>query len=585
MARNPSQKDELLSIDPNLTVRATSTKRRPERLLLNLTDEEPEQSPERSPLPSPLRLYADWTRTIEDEATHEGAAPPASAEGPRDMRPSLKGECDYDSLPPALRRKYFSSLERLRLAQTAAKPEPHQKHGALTGTYSVSISAGRPAPGKERRPSYLGGRTYSKRLQKQESRKSSYLASQSDAEWFQSLPKKIQRRHFTREEQILLANKRDTVMLDAADEKLYKLGQKANRSICSMHSMASSRGTQSPKVLAETAEEPTEVAKEPAEAHDTLRDEFRWLEDEEDLDLRLDDYHAHIAQVAEPPRTATSLPKRRPSFRRFSLTGGPFGRNGAFSQKASPGSWSRTNSISAPSPTHNRSQSITKATIAAIRRPSQPATSTIDPSAKHYQDPEARLKLRVYLASPQKFDEAVEFGFPSLKKEPQATVRPIGPPLVNITDSNGNARQSFLDDDDNNSITNDEPPYADNEVASLPDSPSPKTPDDVPKRAPSPLTKLPQTSIDSVTSGIQPRIVASRTEPYAKASAGNREMTLHMTLTRPDLRTAEEKNRSPNLDAIKLADLPPAGDTTNIWTTLPGDDGKVKKMWRRLSRW
>ena len=41
--------------------------------------------------------------------------------------------------------------------------------------------------------------------------------------------------------------------------------------------------------------------------------------------------------------------------------------------------------------------------------------SSIDPSATHYQDPEARLKLRVYLASPQKFDEAIEFGFPSIE--------------------------------------------------------------------------------------------------------------------------------------------------------------------------
>ncbi|KAL4772602.1 hypothetical protein BDW60DRAFT_40519 [Aspergillus nidulans var. acristatus] len=37
----------------------------------------------------------------------------------------------------------------------------------------------------------------------------------------------------------------------------------------------------------------------------------------------------------------------------------------------------------------------------------------IDTSAQYYRKPEARLKLRIFLASPQKFDEAVEFRIPN----------------------------------------------------------------------------------------------------------------------------------------------------------------------------
>ncbi|KAL4733701.1 hypothetical protein BDV11DRAFT_76611 [Aspergillus similis] len=39
----------------------------------------------------------------------------------------------------------------------------------------------------------------------------------------------------------------------------------------------------------------------------------------------------------------------------------------------------------------------------------------IDTSAQYYHKPESRLKDQIFLASSQKFDEAVEFGFPTSK--------------------------------------------------------------------------------------------------------------------------------------------------------------------------
>ena len=399
-----------------------------------------------------------------------------------------------------------------------------------------------------------------------------------------SLPKKIQRKHFTQEEQVLLANNRDTIILDAADEKLYRLGQKSNNSSPSMHSSAQSQGGQSSKpqsdIVAETKVEP--VVAPAADVKSTFADDFRWLEDESDIDLRLDDYHTHIAQTADPPPNARSAVKRRPSLRRFSLTAGSFGRSSGSIPKTSAGSWSRRPSVSVPSSAHNRAHSITKSTLSAIRRTSSQSASPIDPLAKHYRDPEARLKLRVYLASPQKFDEAVEFGFPSLRKEAQEVGRPPRPSIVNARDASGIPPRSFLDDD-NKSLLNDEVPDAEHDVASLSESDTPKTPEDFPKHAP-PTFKDQQTSIDSITSNLQPRKVASRSGPYVQASTGNREMTLHMTLTRPDLRTNEDRKKLPDKDALKLAGLPPAKDGPAIWDSLPADGGKVKKMWKRLAR-
>ncbi|OAA61585.1 hypothetical protein LEL_10754 [Akanthomyces lecanii RCEF 1005] len=47
-----------------------------------------------------------------------------------------------------------------------------------------------------------------------------------------------------------------------------------------------------------------------------------------------------------------------------------------------------------------------------------PPPPAMDP-AVHYYDPEALMKPRIYLPSPYKFEEAVEFGFPS-NEQPQS---------------------------------------------------------------------------------------------------------------------------------------------------------------------
>ena len=128
------------------------------------------------------------------------------------------------------------------------------------------------------------------------------------------------------------------------------------------------------------------------------------------------------------------------------------------------------------------------------------------------------MKLKVYLASPQKFDEAIEFGFPSMEglrirndKAPKSK-ETRGEKLID-----SNKLRTFLEDDLS----------SDSDDISLAEPESPKTPELFEKPV------LPR----------QPRASTERSAPreYAHAPALSREMTLRMTLTRPDLRSSEEQ--------------------------------------------
>ena len=70
---------------------------------------------------------------------------------------------------------------------------------------------------------------------------------------------------------------------------------------------------------------------------------------------------------------------------------------------------------------------------------------------------------------------------------------------------------------------------------------------------------------------------------------GAREMTLRMTLTRPDLRADEkalyEPSRGDTHDPLALEHLPPSGGAADIWDTLPPvkEGGVLKRVWRKVS--
>lgn len=218
--------------------------------------------------------------------------------------------------------------------------------------------------------------------------------------------------------------------------------------------------------------------------------------------------------------------------------------------------------------------------------PSQDAlASPTNEPVIHYQDPETRLKLRAYLASPHKFDEAVEFGFPSVDKPQDVEEKhPARSDSLAMPHEGGLQIMKTLPEDRRCSI------YSDDATTSEPDSP--RTPNTLEKPV---LPQLLQT---------EPAPKTANKGDYAQAPAASREMTLRMTLTRPDLRADEEKIygwQKPKMTATSAVDEPnsptalkrdgnskesierelAAIDLENL---LSGDHGPMRRFWNRVRR-
>lgn len=363
---------------------------------------------------------------------------------------------------------------------------------------------------------------------------------------------------------------------------------------------------------------------------------FRWMDEESDLDLRLDDYHRHITPNAGAVRKSQSQ-THLPSFRRnLSLSALPFASNARPSPlhdaaaPIRPSASRRLSITSIQQAFHRRTGSTapntaqSTASILPIQNPTQSATSAIDPQASHYTDPVARHKLRNYLASPSKFDEAIEFGFPSLQDECSCETkdsRLVSAPRPSLSSTRRNQTapsapvcpQTFLNSSSLSLLSTSSSNNGSN--ASLPETSGPHTPSETAFRNAHrlPLMKIPgkekitivettpsptrSSDHEAHTSGTAYSGTASRkgSEPFAQVlAAGNREMTLRVTLTRPDLRSSEKEVTYYGIgrgeDPLALAKLPPmsgsGGGNTDLWDTVGGDGrqkGVMRKVWRKIS--
>jgi hypothetical protein len=298
----------------------------------------------------------------------------------------------------------------------------------------------------------------------------------------------------------------------------------------------------------------------------TFHDSFRWLDEDGDLDLSLDEYHAHVADAATKKRT-------RPSFRR-SLS---FSNHLRKTLEITPTSTRGLPPVSQSqplTPLSNRTSESRPSSNHRFQHGPKSSTSSIDPCAQYYQDPDARLKLRVYLASPQKFDEAIEFGFPSLDQNnkenigPEPTTPKPSSPKSTLVDWDFG---TFFEDDDGTMVG----------------SPGGSV-ENEPIRSPV-LTQrdAPRPSMESSALFQRRQSWLPGAKGVPQRLPGNREMTLKMTLTRPDLRTdsptppASSKEKE---DPLRLAELPPADRSQSIWDSDLDERGVVRKMWRKLRR-
>ena len=354
-------------------------------------------------------------------------------------------------------------------------------------------------------------------------------------------------------------------MLDAADEAVYRLGRHLSISSSTLKSYLPH---DSRDVLPRNWHTYTDVhdrfeVSDPDKSEDST---FRWVDDDDNQsDLGLDDYHTAVAETARLDKSLICRP--RSSFRRELSPGSlHLGRSSVSSSKTPLSSWS----VSTPRPTCE-AQSRPPTPSLAKRHRSQNSIATIDPSAKHYQDPEARLKLRVYLASPQKFDEAIEFGFPSTEVR-GTTVQAQSPRSPQNTEESG---LTFYNDDSGSLFQEDM-----DDTASSVDSDSPRTPLDTSFL----FSHLHEKSGLDRSAVLKPHTAHKSSEPYAQASTAKREMTLHMTLTRPDLRSAEcpKAVHTGEEDPLRLPDLSLCEGIHPIWEDCPLEKSRMKKLWRRL---
>lgn len=433
---------------------------------------------------------------------------------------------DFDSLPPAVKRKYFSSLERLRYAQQSTVPSTPSTKSAKH-MRKLSTASGKVSSKIKGRSSSDSSRGHSG-FRKHRNAADAFVLSQTDAQWFLELPKNIQRKHFSKEERILLANKCESIIVDAADETLYRMG---------CRSRSSSTLSTTSDLAEPLYEYRPSFESDIRRAKEEVRESFQWMEDDRDLDLELQRFDGSDCPPAHPPSR-----RRR---RTLSLSSKNL----------------RTHTSSSSASTNPRRSSVSG------RRPTPqfslpPNSSHSD--ATYYQDPEARLKLRVYLSSPQKFDEAIEFGFPSLTEAHNPSffkIRPTEPTIRKV--------QPELDDPD----------------CAITDS------DEFLEEVTENLEALVRGALGGVDEE-RPRMRSSGSnsikpvlDHYPHTSPGNREMTLKMTLTRKDLRAHEDLSASRERP-LTLEELPPESEHCMIdWSTVDKEsESGLKKLWRKVKR-
>ncbi|KAF3769266.1 hypothetical protein M406DRAFT_350128 [Cryphonectria parasitica EP155] len=530
--------------------------------------------------------------------------------------------------------RYFSALERLRFAQESDEVDRIYNHYDLS---SVNLKHRKHRQALSS-PDTLWATPGAKC-------RDSYFTAVSDDSWVLSYPDKVNKAELTREEQVsLVKHLRASVILDAASVAIARAhhvnSNEANRlptpDIDHSTATLSSR-TGSPDSMLTSAMTSNQDASGGAGGaggagadvdkkdgvRESLYDSIRWLDEDGalDLGLALDDYHANLRE-----EIAQNGKNSRPSFRRrLSISKRSFGRTSLSGRPDTkvPPSPMRTHSLEQQQeqPQHISNTQRRLSRTLSVMNPSRHAhsgsTSIIDPSATHYQDPEARQKLRAYLSSPTKFDEAVQFGFPATDSQQQMSTttsdrKRQSRQRLSPAASSENMR-SFLyfdgdEDDEDLSDDNDD----DDDVSSVSDPESPRTPQmgglmPPPGHHPPTRTSTDPLHLDSGHHRRVPTVVSKpmTSDSHAPSSLASREMTMRMTLTRPDLRANEELIYGWRNQATQSAYIAPGrrsqsaqltrndvaivnGQTTTAcWSSqgAAGDESNAEKMWAVVDHW
>ncbi|RMZ66981.1 mucin [Pyrenophora seminiperda CCB06] len=399
------------------------------------------------------------------------------------------------------RRKYFSSLERLQIQQQSVdEREP------TSGRSSQASSSS-----KAHRPSLSLGT--GRRKRKEDKAVQDQYAFHVDLDFYLALPEKVRKQHFSREEeQVLLQRSRQTNDQESEwaqqrfDDFHFDFSGSAAINVPD-RGRSRSRSSASSSAISPTR---TAFAFGPSAEQ----------QDRPSNPLYLEMMGTPIFTLRETPTTDVR--------RTMSLTTNPLLRHGASASLTMadlpPPSAAGTERL------HQRAHS---SSFSARRMSHTPIPPVFDPEATYYQDPEARKKLRMYLASPQKFDEAIEFGFPSTSGSEGVTPHYQLPQITSHARKFSRDMHTFLRDGHLSFFdTSNENQGLESDDDSVADVNSPATPSstNLSFRLHSRQFSTRKHSVESPTPS-----------PVSVHGQLNREMTLRMTLTRPDLRADEDQ--------------------------------------------
>lgn len=466
---------------------------------------------------------------------------------------------------PQSRKKYFTNSERMRITQPSPPPQLKAHHTRSSSHKAHTCRYRKPTP----EPSHTATlpdnwKPNSDRKVKQ-SMTSSFLrsrrrhsrpnieqqqpvVSEEQAAWFLSLPDKVKRQHFSKEEQTLLADRCESVLDNRSPKKSHESAQEF--CIRRLDSQADKeqkerkfkhRRRSSAPVLTRALDDQVlatiatiAAADAPEAVEDGEGDNMAIL----NLYSRRHSVGTTQEELSEPP-AATKAQIR--SFRKsFALRPLPLPAP-VLAPLPSPGFFKAKDELK-PAKTRHRPAELTF------------IQSEPSPEAKHYKDPEMRRTLRA-MSSPELFDEALEYGFPP-------------PPRHGLRKLRSKFSPDTSDNDRSSSLTS----SSTAETKDLPFGASPSTPDGS-------LDFLETTAPNASLKPASPHHLHRRAHTtgdvqthHRTTSSVNREMTLRMTLTRPILRAAETDSNALHKTPLQTSLMDPKHDPLALESISICDD-------------
>ncbi|KAK6431833.1 hypothetical protein LTR95_011998 [Oleoguttula sp. CCFEE 5521] len=484
-----------------------------------------------------------------------------ASSGEDDMRLSVE---EYEALPVSIRRKYFSQHERLQIVQWHAA----EKRSRVRPKSSW-LDPPSPIEGPLRHDSVVDSSISKSTLPVAHSTQNLLQCDVpgTDTSWYLALPEKVKKQRFSPEERALLAAGCEA---GAAYQAPWLATSPTIDAIPITRPMSSAFGRSPPSASSSAILDDSDDSTSAPRLASAQG--MRQLETGEVAQVtmlrprsRRQSEPARCANAVSPPAymaIGTAKERRKRSFRR-SLALRP---------------------LPLPAPELTPLPSVPKlATLAEVEPVNKPRKlsrksvsndSELAPDAQYFHSPEVRQTLRS-LASPQLFDEAITFGFPAADELADL------PSSADASDRYRKCSLTFSSSGEESTVPN-----------------SPVTP--TRSNFGDTTMFLDHASSLHSNSSASMRQMARMSEKspdhFRSLSISNREMTLRMTLTRPDLRlpdlhsySSEGRNLPVKVsvrdDPLALRELPVCDDPTGshgAFAVVDGPPAKkgLKKVWK-----